>query len=599
MNTIDSNLSDDLLAQRAYAQRKADEGFDFGLTVADAFVRGIRDIGYRDTGRAIDELIDNALQADAAKIHLTFGFEGSDSEAKPTAIAVIDNGHGMEPDMIRLSAIWGGTHREDDRHGFGRYGYGLPSACVSQGQRFTVYSLAEDSELHAVTLDLDDIGAGKLTGENGRIVVPEAKPAEIPDWLAGEIAQHLGEDGFSHGTAIVIEKLDRLTWKTRAALERHLLQGVGITYRNYLRNTSMWVADKRVEPVDPLFTTPGFRFYDLDADRAEALEGHTFDVKNADTRETIGTVKVRYSSMPPTFARVDKTVERGKNNARFPIMADHNGIIVMREGRQIDVVGRGGWLSVNNDDRYWGCEIDVPATLDEEMAITTSKQRVILSDRMWTLLKEAGVQANIATLRRRYDEEKATARVKREEDRSEPRASEQAMAAADKFHPEKTPDTPARRQRSREAFEREAERRANESGVPRNQVERQLEAETKAKPYELKYESHQGAPFFRVEQLGPQKVLYLNTSHRFYKDVYAAPESTHRMRSALEVVLFAIGAGEVDAEDERRLFYETERGAWSARLNVALSQLENIDVPSEERLAEDEQQADLTEPVEA
>jgi hypothetical protein len=599
MSTTQEHLSDDLLAQRAYSHRQAEQGFDFGLTVADAFVRGIRDIGYKDTGTALDEQIDNAMQAEATKILVTFGFEGSQSNAKPSAIAVVDDGHGMDSEMIRLAAIWGGTHRENDRRGFGRYGYGLPSSCVSQGQRFTIYSLVEGGVLHAVTLDLEDISAGKLTNEAGRIVMPEAQPAQMPDWLADEVTERFGEEGFTHGTAVVIEKLDRLSWTTKTALERHLLQGIGVTHRNFLRRVTMWVGDKRVEPVDPLFTTPGYRFYDLDADRAEALEEHTFDVKDPDdNRKILGTVKVRYSSMPPTFAREDKTVERGKNNARFPIMADHNGIIVMRQGRQIDVVGRGGWLSVNNDDRYWGCEIDVPATLDEEMAITTSKQRVILSERMWTLMREQGVQANIVALRKRYDIEKAKARTKREEESNEQKTSEQAMAASEKFEPEVTPDTPEQRQKRQEAFDREAERRAKESGVPREQVEKQLEAETKENPYRVKTESHKGAPFFRVEQLGPQKVLYLNTAHRFYKDVYASPDSGPRMRSALEVVLFAIGVAEIDAQGERLTFYETERNVWSTRLNTALAQLENIDSPQEERDDED-QVADTTQPVEA
>ena len=165
MSTTQMNISDDLVAQRAYSQRQADEGFDFGLTVADAFVRGIRDIGYRDTGRALDEELDNALQAEATKILVTFGFEGTDSSAKPTAVAVVDNGHGMDPEMIRLAAIWGGTHRENDRHGLGRYGYGLPSSCVSQGQRFTIYSIVDGGALHAVTLDLEEISAGKYAGE--------------------------------------------------------------------------------------------------------------------------------------------------------------------------------------------------------------------------------------------------------------------------------------------------------------------------------------------------------------------------------------------------------------------------------------------------
>ena len=590
--TVDTNISADLAAQREYAQRVTNEGFDFGLTVADAFVRGIRDIGYRDTGRALDELIDNALQAAATKLLVTFGFEG-DSDAKPSALAVIDNGHGMDPEMVRLSVIWGGTHRENDRTGFGRYGYGLPSACVSQGQRFTVYSLIEGNQVHAVTLDLEEISAGKLTSEHGRIVVPEARPAELPAWLAAEVEERFGNGGFKHGTAVVIEKLDpdRLTWRTKTTLERHLLQGIGTTYRNFLRQATMWVGDKRVEPVDPLFITPGYRFYDLDSDRAEALEPHSFEVKDAETREPLGTVKVRYSYMPPTFARIDKTVERGKNNARFPIMADHNGIVVLREGRQIDVVSQRPWLSVNNDDRYWGVEIDVPASLDEEMAITTSKQRVILSERMWTLLREQGVLDNIVELRRRYDEDKAKLRTAREEQEEQQRASEQAMEASDKFDPEKTPDTPGRRRKSKEAFDREVERRARESGVPREHVERQLEAETEQRPYRVQTESLKGAPFFRVEQVGPQKVLYLNSAHRFYKDLYAGPDSSPRMRSGLEVVLFAIGACEIGAEDERQTFYETERGAWSARLNTALAQLAKIDTPPEERPIDEEEEA--------
>lgn len=587
MTVTNTDISKDLAAQREYARKKVESGFDFGLTVADAFVRGIRDIGYRDTGRALDELIDNALQAEATKILVTFGF-GPESDAKPTAIAVVDNGHGMDPEMIRLSAIWGGTHRENDRTGFGRYGYGLPSACVSQGQRFTVYSIVEGGVVHAVTLDLQDITEGKLTNnETGRIVVPEAEPAELPAWLAAEIVKQFG-GALGHGTAVVIEKIEpnRLSWKTKTPLERNLLQGIGTTYRNFLRQTTIWVGDRRVEPIDPLFITPGFRFYDLDEDRAEALEPHSFEVKDADTRQSLGTIRVRYSSMPPTFARVDKTVERGKNNARLAVLADHTGIIVLREGRQIDVVAQRPWLTVNNDDRYWGVEIDVPATLDEEMSITTSKQRVILSERIWNLLKEQGVLANIAALRKRYDEEKAKARTVREQQENEQRASEQAMAASDKFETEKTPDTPERRRKSKEAFDREVERRTRLSGMPREEVERQLEVETTERPYRLQTESMVGAPFFRVEQVSAQKVLYLNTAHRFYKDVYAGPDSSPRLRAALEVVLFAIGACEIGAEGDRQTFYETERGLWSARLNSALAQLEKIDPATEERAAD-------------
>jgi hypothetical protein len=580
-------ISTDLARQRKYAKSKETEGFDFGLTVADAFVRGIRDIGYRDTGRALDELIDNGIQAEASKILVTFGFDKS-SDSKPSSIAVVDNGHGMDPEMLRLAVIWGGTHRENDRSGFGRYGYGLPSACVSQGQAFTVFSLVEGGEMTAIKLDLEEISEGRYTDDNGRIVVPPARPAKLPKWLAKKIRDQLGIDDFEHGTVVLIEKLDRLSWKTRIALERHLLQGIGVTYRNFVRHTGIWVGDKRVEPVDPLFTTPGYRFYDLDEDRAEALEDQSFEVKDPDTRKSLGTVKVRYSSIPPSFARVDKNVERGKNNARFEILADHNGIVVMREGRQIDVVSQRPWLSVNNDDRYWGCEVDLPATLDEEMSITTSKQRVILSERIWNLLKEKGVLANIAALRRRYDDEKAKAKAKREK-RASAQTAGQAMAAAEKFRTDKAPETAERRKKSEQAVEREVDRRAEDSGVDRETVKVQVEEEVRETPYKIAEESLKGAPFFRVEQIGPQKVLYLNTAHRFYRDVYAGQESTPRLRAAIQIVLFTFGVGEVDAEGDRLLFLQTERGAWSTRLENALAQFEKLDAADEVRETDEDQ----------
>jgi hypothetical protein len=581
MNSATPSVNEDLAAQRSYAQQKDREEFDFGLTVVDAFIRGIRDIGYRNTGRALDELIDNAIQAEASKVLVAFGF-GPESDSKPNAIAIVDNGHGMDPEMLRLAVIWGGTHREDDRTGFGRYGYGLPSSCVSQGQRFTVFSKVRGGKLNAVMLDLEEMSNGEFTDEDGRIVVPKAQPKSLPQWLSKEIAERLGLKTFEQGTVVLIEKLDRLSWKTKSGLERHLLQGIGTTYRNFLRHTAIWVGSKRVEAVDPLFTTPGARFYDLDEDRAEALEDHSFEVKDPETRKPIGTIKVRYSSMPPTFARVDKDVERGTNNARFEILAQHNGIIVMREGRQIDVVSQRPWLSVNNDDRYWGCEINLPATLDEEMSITTSKQRVILSERIWTLLKEQGVIANIVSLRKRYDDEKAKARVRRETEKKA-QTSAMAMSASDKFVADKTPETPERQEKNAAAMEREIKRRSKESGVSEKEVRRQVEDEVQKIRYKVVSESLKGAPFFRVEQVGPQKVLYLNTAHRFYRDVYAGEDSNPRLRAALEIVFFAIGVNEIDAVEDRLAFYETERGVWSTRLENALAQFEKIDSGAETR----------------
>src|SRR3546814_13786316 len=76
------------------------------------------------------------------------------------------------------------SHRENDRAGLGRYGYGLPCASVSLGRRFTVYSKVADGGIHSVTLDLDALSEGAYTDQGGDIIVPAPVEAELPDFVS-------------------------------------------------------------------------------------------------------------------------------------------------------------------------------------------------------------------------------------------------------------------------------------------------------------------------------------------------------------------------------------------------------------------------------
>jgi hypothetical protein len=580
----------DLEAQHAYLESLRERGFDFNLMVADAFVRGIRDIGYKSTGTALNEQNDNGIQAGAENVHVVFGFDGP--ENKPTKIAIVDDGHGMEPGMLRASVLWGGTHRENDRTGFGRYGYGLPSSSVSIGRRFTVYSRIAGEPFQSVTLDVDDLGSGTYRDEAGQIVVPEPSPEELPAWVQEYIDEYLGHfvDGLAHGTVVVIEKIDRLSYKTTVSLQTHLLQTFGVTYRNFVpRLVKIWVNGHLAEPVDPLFTTPGYRFYDLDEDRAESLEPTAIEVKD-EKGNVQGVIKVRYSYLPPTFPRKDKTQEGGprNTNARFAIMKEYNrGIIVLRNGRQIDVVTQSPWTTFQNNDRFWGVEIDFPAVLDQEFSITTSKQQVVISERIWQALEQAGVYRVIRDLRKRYDQESKALKVRLEEENKK-RASEQAMEDAQRFKARKPGADAERREQGRRQLEEQARKLAQQSGRPFELVERELQLETQDRPYKVEVASVPGGlPFYWVEPRGAQTVLYFNSAHRFYTDVYAGPGSTPRLRAAMEVLLFVLGENELDATGDRQLFYQTERVAWSNDLNTALNRLDQIaSIADEEATAE-------------
>ena len=134
-------MASQLELQIQYADEMDKNKVDYTFAVGEAFVESMRSTRYDHTGTAIDELNDNAIEAGANTISIAF-----DNDKKPTGIAVIDNGHGMQPNMLRRAAAWGGTHRHNSskREGMGRFGFGLPSASVNQARRFTVYSKLSD-----------------------------------------------------------------------------------------------------------------------------------------------------------------------------------------------------------------------------------------------------------------------------------------------------------------------------------------------------------------------------------------------------------------------------------------------------------------------
>jgi hypothetical protein len=580
--------------QQAYSDRIKAEGFDFGLTVAQAFVESIRDLGYRSTGSAIDELIDNSAEAGAENVHVVFGYPAG--SRKPDAIAVIDDGVGMVRDMIRASVVWGGTDRHDSRDLFGRYGYGLPSASVSQGRSFTVNSRVDTQPFNSVTLDLDNIRDGKYI-KNGRVTVPEAQPGELPEFVGTYIAEEFPGGPDAARTVVVLEKLDRLTNRQSEALQNHLMETFGITYRNHLRRMSIVVNGTPVQPVDPLFVTDGARFYDVDDDRAEAIEPITFEVRDRESRESLGTVTVRMSVMPPTFARVDKAKDAvGKNrNKRFPILRDHNGLIVLRAGRQIDVVTKGLPTTFVNYDRYIGIEIDFPPSVDELFGVTTHKQQITLSEHALRLLNENNVWTMIDRLRARAREMRADleadwGHTKHETPTIETkRPSEIAMEEATKLDP--VAPTSERRSRMSDEGREDAVQDLVDKGVPRPEAERVIESVEKERPFRVEIDRVPEGPFYRVDLRGGQLMVLINSAHRFYTDIYAAvpgPEGA-RIRQALEVLLFVIGKCEMDATDDRQLFYAAERQEWSKRLHIGLAKLGAvIDLSPEEAEATDE-----------
>lgn len=392
-------------AQRRYSRRSR-IGSDPGLVAPEAFVRGIRHIGYKSNVEAIAELVDNSIQAYAQQVDLVLGFADGCQPTRPVQLAIVDDGHGMSPAMLRFAMMWGGTHRENDRGGLGRFGFGLPCATVSLGRRFTIYSKVRNGKVYAVCLDLDLLDAGAYFDDTSGLSIPAARPAALPAFVS-EAVVRLHPEGWKSGTIVVIDKLDRLHWATASGIRRNLIRQFGVAYHKLLAATAIHIDGEPVQPIDPLFLSPGCALNSLDEDRAQSLESVTLRVELEDG--AAGEIVLRYAWLPPTFGAADKSRDAiGLNaNARFPILKQYHGIVFSRNGRVVDVQSRTPWTTFINNDRYIRVEVEFSASLDESFGVTTSKQQVSVSLEMWEQLQVAGLSKAIEHLRAKVRAAKA------------------------------------------------------------------------------------------------------------------------------------------------------------------------------------------------
>jgi len=588
--------SEGLKRQDKFIKSMANQDFDFGLVMTQAFLKGIRDIGYKSTATALFESFDNSIQAEAENIHLVFDFDkGKTAKTNPSKIAIVDDGHGMSKEMMRVAVLWGGSDRINDRLGMGKYGYGLPSSCVSIGQRYTVISKREDMDnWYAVTIDIEEISNRDpkyIDQKTGRVVAPEAQLAKIPLFIKDYL--DLKNATLKHGTIVLIEKIDRLSKATFNALKKYLSLETGITYRNYLRSINILIDGDITEPVDPLFITDGFRFYDENDLRAESLPSIELTVPNSVTKKN-GTIKVRFSYMPYGFldkkdgsesnvTATDEDIdpqEKRSKTKRLTVRKHNNGIIFLRKGRQIDVVdSRCPWTKFQNNDRYVGVEVDFSPELDEDFSITTSKQQIVASDRIWNILYDNGVYESISNMRRRYDKESKEANWKKENeinvspDKRDEFAENLMKQSAVDFELDKESLPGHVKKEGEENFEKKVKKLTEETNVPEDLIRKTLEDQVTSKPYKLSYFDEEEGPFYRAEQVGGQVVIYLNKAHRFYTGLYNNPKTSAFMKNALAMIIFVLGHSELRVTDEKRRWYKIERNAWSIKLDTTLENL--------------------------
>ena len=380
---------------------------EFSIVDTRMTVEAMRDSGYKSTTHALAELIDNSVESGATAIEI-FGVSRRDYETGRFTLkelAVLDNGEGMDKNTLRGSLRYGHGTRQQ-RHGIGRFGFGLPNSSMSQARRVDVWSWQSGATnaLHA-HLSIDDVESG------GReILEPTLQP--IPK-VYREASRNVFGDS---GTLVVWRDLDRVEWKQASTTFKHTEALLGRIYRRFLAKPSerLHPADRRIADIGPQRTITCIPIQQNDGTN-EVQEDGIIEVRPNDPLYLMtGTSCPEQFGLGPMFKELNASpfavtvivkeqqykvyvrasyarahvrdssdteanwpeefIGRDAGHAPWGKHADHNmGVSLVRAHREIEIDR--SWVNGNDPtERWWTVEVDFPTALDEVFGVTNNKQ---------------------------------------------------------------------------------------------------------------------------------------------------------------------------------------------------------------------------------
>jgi Histidine kinase-, DNA gyrase B-, and HSP90-like ATPase len=611
MTVAPDRLLDEIERQRAYLDELPSD-FPFPLFNARQALESQRDSGYVSTASAAREIVDNAIEAGARRVHVVFETGQRHTRKVVKNVAFIDDGSGMLPEMARFALTWGGgTHfKQADHAAIGKFGFGLPNASINQTRRVEVYTRTTSRSPFSLTwLDLD-----KFTRYDQQSV-PEPKRAELPAFVESYLKRN--NIKLAHGTVVLWVDPDRLTYRTPANLKDHLVDDFGVVYRYLLGagdepGVDLVVEGVDVTPIDPLFLLPSAMWHVATAKGgAREMADHRIPVTYWEDKDTFARhllladeepadadnwrilteswIQVRIARFPVGFVQ-DRGRKRGPKteaNLRFDVRRERRGISFVRGPREIQTLDRfppssreniaqglGRWPSIQAYAYHWACEIRFPLELDEPMGISNNKQAVRPSEDVWKVLAQSDVDADLRAENLWQSEQRK--RKKPVEKAAGPSPAELAAVDADNAIAQRLTTPRWARGAAEEALRAEAQRRATEAGTSVQSTLTALKNEAQQRRYRVDYYEQEDGPLYRPEWQGSQLVVWVNQLHPFYEEVYSSAIDNVRVKEGFDLLLIALARGEMQTDDQEfhRWYRDQRVQVWSRFLDSAAGWLD-------------------------
>ena len=585
--------------------RAIKEGAAVPLFLGQTVINSLRDMGYNSTTSALCELVDNAIQWQGKNIRIYIQQSGVPGNYQ-TDIAVLDDGCGMAPNVLKVAMSFGGSLNYDNRAGIGRYGMGMKTAALSISPVLDVYSWQEPNSFYNMTLDVEEIG------QNGSnlITLPEPEfsnqlPEELRDILTEPMSfprnaddqnliadsEDLGEQLGSSGSIVFLPECDRLSYAKSQTLVEDAMREIGRVYRRFLADgLSIYVNNRPVEISDPTYSMELSRHTEvegLNQKLSNLVVAKNIPIPNANTKGGTSDIQVRLYALPiEEWALLPNAVR--KNKLR---LYDGHFISFMRNDREV-YAGQMPKIQRPHGDLNWiRICVDFPGELDEAMGVAANKQGVRPKAYVQEVIKEA-INNEVSQIReknKRFQAEQSAAKQTKRNlaiSRANDAETIQAKPISD-FVPAN----------EKEAADLDATYTVLASKIKEHDesVEDAVKRVKNGK-YFINFHYDKYWPFYEVENTCGKLLLTINTAHPFYQALYEPlnkiaaqsivdgdPDSEGNgsdfdeavgALSALQLLLLSMArtqATMISVDEDRGKLFESFRREWS---DVYRNQLE-------------------------
>ena len=450
--------------------------------------------------------------------------------AYKTDVAVLDNGTGMAPNVLKVAMAFGGSMNFNNRSGIGRFGMGMKTAALSMSPLVEFYSWQEPGAIYNIALDVEAVGRER--SNNVMLPDPELleelpddvaeiiqKPMSVPrdrsqQTLLAEANDSLREVLGRSGTIIYMPSCDRLSYAKSNTLVDHATKEMARVYRRAIGNgLRLFVNNRQVMAFDPTYSMANARHHqyldDVAVKKSKLVTAKLIDIFVHDSKDSeTAQIKINLYKLPiEEWYHLPQKILRNDLH-----LFNGQTVSILRNGREL-FADRMAELTTRHSITHWfRVQIDFPGELDEAFGVAANKQGVRLKGYVKDAIKN-GIGDEISTviseIRRFQSEQRINAET------AKPSTSENKATSADPHQARSLSLTPEEEEQVEENLRTLAValKRSNESDEEAFQ-------RVKASRYLIKFVHDEYWPFYRAEHRYGRVILSINTAHPFFSELY-------------------------------------------------------------------------------